>query len=247
MQPSDLILDMCAAPGSKTCQILESLHWSDQSGSGSSRFQLCTGGVLCNDVEWKRANMLTHQVQRIGSPGVGVLNTDACFFPLLKKVPVVPETTPNGAINDPSSTGVDGGVAGSSAAAVEPTVVRFDKVLCDVPCSGDGTLRKTPNIWRTWTVADGLGLHHRQSIILWRGLDVLKVGGRLVYSTCSLNPMENESVIAHALEKCEGAVELVAPNPSFAEKGLVGREGLTHWLVPHPKQVGRGDYGRGWS
>ena len=45
---------------------------------------MCKGGVLANDVEWKRANMLTHQVQRIGSPGVGVLNLDAQYFPGLR-------------------------------------------------------------------------------------------------------------------------------------------------------------------
>jgi len=77
------------------------------------------GGVIGNDVEWKRANMLQHQVQRIGSPGSACLNTDAQFFPGLKRE--------NG------------------------ERVKFDKVLCDVPCSGDGTIRKTPNIWRTWS------------------------------------------------------------------------------------------------
>jgi len=35
----------------------------------------------------------------------------------------------------------------------------FDRILCDVPCSGDGTMRKNPGIWKTWKTADGLGLH----------------------------------------------------------------------------------------
>lgn len=38
----------------------------------------------------------------------------------------------------------------------------FDRVLCDVPCSGDGTVRKTLNIWRQWTPASGMGLHFMQ-------------------------------------------------------------------------------------
>ncbi|CAD7928206.1 unnamed protein product [Amoebophrya sp. A25] len=209
IQPDDLVLDLCAAPGSKTCQMLERMHWESQASSGNadgpSQFTVGRGGVLANDVEWKRANMLTHQVQRIGSPAVGVLNTDAQFFPTMKRA--------------------DG------------SGVNFDKVLCDVPCSGDGTVRKTPNIWRTWTVSDGLGLHYRQLAILWRGLDVLRVGGRLVYSTCSLNPMENESVIAACLERCGlTAVEVVeADFLSHENVSLNGRKGLTTWKVPLPK------------
>jgi 16S rRNA C967 or C1407 C5-methylase (RsmB/RsmF family) len=38
----------------------------------------------------------------------------------------------------------------------------FDRVLCDVPCSGDGTVRKTLNIWRSWLPSSGLGLHALQ-------------------------------------------------------------------------------------
>ncbi|CAD7927728.1 unnamed protein product [Amoebophrya sp. A120] len=205
IQPDDLVLDMCAAPGSKTCQMLEQMHWEAcENARGPGEFSIGKGGVLANDVEWKRANMLTHQVQRIGSSGVAVLNTDAQFFPKMKQA--------------------DG------------TVIQFDKVLCDVPCSGDGTIRKTPNIWRTWTLSDGLGLHFRQLAILWRGLDVLKVGGRLVYSTCSLNPMENESVINACLEKCNGSVKLVEDSDLLESSGkLVAKKGLTTWKVPHPK------------
>lgn len=45
--------------------------------------------------------------------------------------------------------------------------------------------------------------------ILRRGIELLEVGGRIVYSTCSLNPLENESVIHRILNELEGAVELV--------------------------------------
>ena len=40
--------------------------------------------------------------------------------------------------------------------------MRFDRILCDVPCSGDGTMRKSPDIWRRWTATNGLGLHPLQ-------------------------------------------------------------------------------------
>ena len=71
---------------------------------------------------------------------------------------------------------------------------KYDKVLCDVPCSGDGTGRKKRSVIRTWDVRHGLGLHALQLAILSRGLELLGYGGRLVYSTCSLNPIECEAV-----------------------------------------------------
>jgi hypothetical protein len=74
--------------------------------------------------------------------------------------------------------------------------VLFDRVLCDVPCSGDGTMRKAPDIWRRWTPANGNGLHTLQLRIALRGAELLRVGGRMVYSTCTFNPVEDEAVVA---------------------------------------------------
>ena len=64
----------------------------------------------------------------------------------------------------------------------------FDRVLCDVPCSGDGTLRKQPNIWGKWNTSSSFGLHPLQIQIAERGLKLLKPGGLMVYSTCSMSP-----------------------------------------------------------
>ena len=75
----------------------------------------------------------------------------------------------------------------------------FDRVLCDVPCTGDGTIRKSPDMWGRWNAGMGLSLHKLQLAILCRGIELLAVGGRCVYSTCSLNPHEDESVVAAAL------------------------------------------------
>merc|ERR1719424_615631 len=77
--------------------------------------------------------------------------------------------------------------------------LRFDRILCDVPCSGDGTLRKAPDLWRRWSDGLGLGVHRMQFNVLTRGLQMLVPGGRLVYSTCSMNPIEDEAVVANAL------------------------------------------------
>ena len=71
----------------------------------------------------------------------------------------------------------------------------FDKVLVDAPCSGTGTLRANPEIrWRL-EPADFANLAAQQKQILSKAVEVLKSGGRLVYSTCSVEPEENEEVI----------------------------------------------------
>lgn len=77
--------------------------------------------------------------------------------------------------------------------------VLFDRILCDVPCSGDGTLRKNVGIWKKWSTGDGNGLHSLQLRILLRAMNMLRPGGKIVYSTCSMNPLENEAVLAAAL------------------------------------------------
>jgi len=71
----------------------------------------------------------------------------------------------------------------------------FDRVLVDAPCSGTGTLRANPEI--RWRLApkDFVTFAHQQKRILSRAVEVLKPGGRLVYSTCSVEREENEEVI----------------------------------------------------
>lgn len=76
----------------------------------------------------------------------------------------------------------------------------FDHVLADVPCSGTGTLARNPEIkWRL-NLDDLAQLHQRQSAILGSALSQVTTGGRLIYSTCSLEKEENESVVEQALE-----------------------------------------------
>jgi len=82
------------------------------------------------------------------------------------------------------------------ATAPLPFSARFDRVLVDAPCSGTGTLGRNPEIkWRLQP-SDLPDLHARQAVILDNSLRCLAPGGRLVYSTCSLEREENEAVIA---------------------------------------------------
>ena len=80
-----------------------------------------------------------------------------------------------------------------------PLSKTFDRILVDVPCSGTGTLARNPEIkWRL-RAEDLADLQSRQIAILKSALARLASGGRLVYSTCSLEPEENEAVVKAAL------------------------------------------------
>lgn len=166
------VLDCCAAPGSKTVQLLEALH-AKAPTSTEPAAPIPSGFLIANDSDAKRCHMLVHQsLNRIGSPNCMITNLDASAIPSIK----IPNTRTGQTKN-----------------------LYFDRILCDVPCSGDGTTRKNPGVWKTWKPADGLGLHPLQLRILSRAIQMLKPGGRLVYSTCSYNPIENEAVVSAAL------------------------------------------------
>jgi 16S rRNA (cytosine967-C5)-methyltransferase len=80
-----------------------------------------------------------------------------------------------------------------------PVSTRFDRVLADVPCSGTGTLARNPEIkWRL-KLEDLADLQTRQLAILRAAMQHVAVGGRLVYSTCSLEPEENAQVVEKAI------------------------------------------------
>ena len=80
-----------------------------------------------------------------------------------------------------------------------PVSTRFDRVLADVPCSGTGTLGRNPEIkWRL-RLEDLADLQTRQLAILQAAMQHVAVGGRLVYSTCALEPEENSQVVEKAI------------------------------------------------
>ncbi|MBZ5573745.1 MAG: 16S rRNA (cytosine(967)-C(5))-methyltransferase RsmB [Acidobacteriia bacterium] len=97
-----------------------------------------------------------------------------------------------------------------------PTTAYFDRVLADVPCSGTGTLARNPEIkWRL--KADDLpDLQNRQIGILRSAMGRVAPGGRLIYSTCSLEPEENEAVVEAALS-ADGSFRAVECRERLAE------------------------------
>uniref|UniRef100_A0A3P8PVM2 tRNA (cytosine(34)-C(5))-methyltransferase n=1 Tax=Astatotilapia calliptera TaxID=8154 RepID=A0A3P8PVM2_ASTCA len=193
IEPHHKILDMCAAPGSKTAQLIEMLH-------ADMDVPFPEGFVIANDVDNKRCYLLVHQAKRLNSPCIMVVNHDASCIPTL-------EINSNG----------------------KKDVLFYDRILCDVPCSGDGTMRKNIDVWKKWTTSNSLKGMELQLRIAVRGVEQLAVGGRMVYSTCSLNPIEDEAVIAALLEKSEGALELADCSADLP--GLKWMPGVTSWKL----------------
>lgn len=116
-----------------------------------------------------------------------------------------------------------------NALALPPLGAPFDRVLCDVPCSGDGTIRKAPQLLASWRPNRSLALHELQLRIACAGAEQLAEGGRMVYSTCAMSPIENEAVVAGLLMRAAGALELVDCGESLP--GLERRPGLVSWEV----------------
>jgi multisite-specific tRNA:(cytosine-C5)-methyltransferase len=193
IKPEHAILDMCAAPGSKTIQILEYLH------AGGNKMN--KGFVLANDTDMKRAYLLTHQARRLDSPSLFITCNDARFLPNLR-------------INTKQQN------------------LKFDRILCDVPCSGDGTFRKNMGLWKNFHAHMGHANHPLQLDILERGIKMLKKGGRIVYSTCTFNPIENEAVVAAALTRHMKQVKILDVSQEVSPF-LRYRPGLTSWKVYH--------------
>ncbi len=175
-EPGDIVLDMCASPGSKTTQIAESL--------GDS------GLVLANEVVNSRVNMLVSNSHRHGSPCIAVVNHDG------RHMPMVPESG-------------------------------FDRVLVDAPCTGSGTTRKNPDVWSKWLPSGGRSLHDLQVNLLSRAVSITKPGGRIVYATCSLDPVEDEAVVAEALRRHD-YLELLDANELLS--GVPGEAGRADWI-----------------
>jgi len=101
---------------------------------------------------------------------------------------------------------------------------KFDKILLDAPCTGDGTIRLRPFTAVVWNERNVYGISKLQMQLILSAYDSLVEGGTLVYSTCTLAPEENEGVIDFLLQKRDGArIE------SFSLPGLKMRPGITEW------------------
>jgi 16S rRNA (cytosine1407-C5)-methyltransferase len=166
-QPGETILDMSAAPGSKTTQIAARMS--------------NTGVIICNDVQEKRLWTLKSSLHRSG-----VIN-----YIVTKKV---------------------------GQWFMKNMTERFDRVLCDAPCTAQGTSRKDSDALN-FSSLDNVGKMARlQWELLEAAVHAAKVGGRIVYSTCTLTPEENEELVSKILNKFNSQLRILDPR-SETENG----------------------------
>lgn len=88
--------------------------------------------MIANDADPKRAFMLTHQMNRLNTANIVITNHFAQFFPELKY---------------------------RDFKKGDDVRVRYDRIICDVPCSSDAAIRKIPQKWSKWSTKDGQSLH----------------------------------------------------------------------------------------
>ncbi|KAG8348505.1 putative 16S rRNA methyltransferase RsmB F [Trypanosoma vivax] len=207
IQPYHSVLDMCAAPGSKTLQILDEMLQYGWENSAVSE-----GVVIANEKDCAKATqVLPARLKRFHAPNVICTRCDAVQWPKFFSV------------------------------AMDSNLVerKFDRIVCDVPCSGDGTMRKEPSLVSSWSSGYVKSLLPTQRALLRRGLDLLKEGGILVYSTCSMQPRENEEVVCAGLELFGASVELLDV-PSILKSHNVSFHSLGGLVSPDASHLRNG-------
>ena len=149
-QPGERVCDLCAAPGGKTTQIAGRM-----AGEGL---------LLCNEINPKRARILSRNIERMGVANALVTNEHP--GKLAERLPAF-----------------------------------FDRVLIDAPCSGEGMFRKEEAAVTDWSQETVEMCARRQAEILHSGAALVRPGGRLVYSTCTFAPEEDEMAVEEFLRE----------------------------------------------
>ncbi len=97
--------------------------------------------------------------------------------------------------------------------------MKFDKILLDLPCSGEGNIRSNPKTYLMWNIKMIKKLSRLQKKLAESAIPLLKSGGSAVYSTCTHPPEENERVVSHLVEKFNLKIESISL-PLKCRKGL---------------------------
>ena len=184
-RPGEKVCDLCAAPGGKTTQIAGRMGGE--------------GFLLCNEINPKRAKILSRNIERMGVSIALVTNEH-------------PQRL------------------------AERFEGFFDRVLIDAPCSGEGMFRKEEAAVTDWSQETVEMCARRQAEILHSGAAMLRPGGRLVYSTCTFAPEEDEWAVEAFLQS-HPEFSLEAVEAPWFESPKVGM----YRLWPH-KLLGEGHF-----
>lgn len=155
-QPGEKVLDLCAAPGSKTTQL--------------AAFMQNTGTLYANEVAGDRIKMLVHNMEKMCVTNLGIIN-----------------------------------MRGEQLSRYFDNY--FDKILVDAPCSALGIIQKRGEVNNWWNKRHAEKLSEMQNKLLVSAVKMLREGGEMVYSTCTLTLEENELAVNRILESYP--VELV--------------------------------------
>ncbi|MCQ2547926.1 MAG: 16S rRNA (cytosine(967)-C(5))-methyltransferase RsmB [Clostridia bacterium] len=150
-KPGDKVLDLCAAPGGKTCAVAENMNNS--------------GKLIACDIYEHKLDLIKNSAHRLGIDIIETMKADGCEFK-------------------------------------DEWKGKFDRVLCDVPCSGLGVIRRKPEI-KLKEYEDLNPLYEIQRKILNNGSKYVKQGGTLLYSTCTINSFENTIQVESFLKEHE--------------------------------------------
>jgi 16S rRNA (cytosine967-C5)-methyltransferase len=180
-QPEETILDLCAAPGGKTTLMAQRMQ--------------NTGRIYGHDIAPDRVRLIEENCARLG-----VSNVQAGVFSRLKGHFPEHAQRPSPAPEFEEDQGAGRSMKPAASKAIEMLPGQMDRVLVDAPCSNTGVLRRRVDLrWRLrQEELERLSLE--QLKLLQDGAEFLKPGGVLVYSTCSLEPEENEKVVETFLQ-----------------------------------------------
>lgn len=173
---NELLLDLCAAPGSKTTQ--------------SASEMKNTGTIIANEISMGRMRILASNLERCGVTNTIITRKEG--------------RTLCGNLNKQK--------------------IKFDKILVDAPCSGEGTLRSSYKTYGMWNPKTIKSLSHLQKTLFKQAFNQLKVGGELIYSTCTHAPEENEEIIDAMLTEFGDKIEI-----QKIQLPIKTRQGITKW------------------
>lgn len=160
-KPGEIVLDMCASPGSKTTQMAAMMKNK--------------GLLIANDFKGDRLSSLGINLQRSGLTNSIITLMHGNRF----------------------------------------KDFQFDKILVDAPCSGTGTIRKSLKTIRIWNAPTITKLSWQQKELIENAFNNLKPSGEMVYSTCSVEPEEDEGVVDFLLQKYKNAKVMAVKLPGL--------------------------------